>query len=124
MSIKRLKPPPHHEKVYYHCFSRTAGQQMLFQEVEKEQFRKWAKEYAAFCGINILTHQIMSNHFHIDLEVCKKSPTVPDDQFFLDRLAFLSTKQAKKDAKALVEYRKEGNHEAVEALRQKLYSRM
>jgi hypothetical protein len=124
MAIKRLKPPPHHPNVYYHCFSRTAGQHFLFGDVEKDQFIRWAREYAAFCGITLLTYEVLSNHFHLELQVMKKSPTLPDDQFFLDRLACLSTKQAKRDAKALIQYRQEGNHEAAEALRQTLYSRM
>ena len=124
MAIKRLKYPACYSKAYYHCGSRTAGRVILFHEGEKEKFIELVYEYAHFCGINIVNVVVMGNHYHIVFEMPQKGDLLPDDQVFLDRLAALSTKQAKKDAQALIQYRKEGDHHSAEALRQKLFSRM
>lgn len=51
----------------FHCLSRTAGGQGLFGPLEKEQFGKLLWHYAAFCQVQIITHTILSNHFHIVL---------------------------------------------------------
>ena len=125
MALIRLIPPPHYPKVHYHAFNRFAGGQFLFSsQVEKDKFLEFAREYALFCGITLITHCIMDNHFHLHLEVPRKPDTLPSDEKLLELLGALSTKQAKRDARDLVKYRQEANHEAAEALRQALFSRM
>jgi hypothetical protein len=49
----------------FHCLSRAAGGQAIFGPVEKEWFRKLMWFHAAFCQVQIITHTVMSNHFHL-----------------------------------------------------------
>ena len=56
----------------YHCISRIVGGQRLLGPLEKEQFRKRMHRQAAFCGIQVLTYCLMSNHVHLLIRVPDK----------------------------------------------------
>jgi REP element-mobilizing transposase RayT len=49
--------------------SRTVGNTFLFKDAEKEVFRKMMWQVADFCGVEILSYCIMSNHFHVLVRV-------------------------------------------------------
>jgi putative transposase len=57
----------------YHVMSRTAGGEKLFGEVEKEAFRRLMWRMARFSGVEILTHALMNNHFHILVKVPERA---------------------------------------------------
>lgn len=47
------------------------------------------REYGAFCGVRVLSHCIMSNHFHLLVEVppkVKGAPVEMSDDDFLTRM--------------------------------------
>ena len=60
---------PNNGKGFYHVISRTVGREFLFEEQEKEEFTRLLRKAAAYCGIEILTHAVMSNHYHVLIEV-------------------------------------------------------
>lgn len=78
MRQPRLKTVLKVGSAYYHCVSRVVDQQFAFGPEEKDQFVIWMQLYAEFCGIRILTYCVMSNHFHLLLEVPSR-PQVPLD---------------------------------------------
>ena len=53
----------------YHCVSRVVDRRFVFGDSEREQFRIYLRMYENFSGCRILSYCIMSNHFHILLEV-------------------------------------------------------
>jgi putative transposase len=53
----------------YHCMSRVAGGEPLLGTTEKEVFRKQLHRLADFCGVEVLTYCVMSNHFHLLVRV-------------------------------------------------------
>ena len=53
----------------YHAMSRTVGNAFLFEDREKEMLRKMIWQVADFCGVEVLTYCIMSNHFHVLIQV-------------------------------------------------------
>ena len=53
----------------YHCMTRTVNGELLFKDREKEVLRKMLWQVADFCGVEILTYCIMSNLFHVLLQV-------------------------------------------------------
>ncbi|MFT6059570.1 MAG: REP element-mobilizing transposase RayT, partial [Lentimonas sp.] len=61
----------------YHCMTRTVNGELLFKDREKEVLRKMIRQVADFCGVDVLTYCIMSNHFHILLRV-PDGAAVPD----------------------------------------------
>ena len=63
----------------YHVVSRIVGQAFLLDSKGKEQFVRYMRMYEEFCGVRVLTYCIMSNHFHILVEV----PPAPQEK---DRL--------------------------------------
>ncbi len=56
-------------KAYYHCISRVVDRRMVFQAGEKEAFRATMRKLEAFAGVRVVTYCLMSNHFHLLLEV-------------------------------------------------------
>jgi len=52
-----------------HVTSRAIQQRFLFNETEKDSFTGLMEAWADFSGITVLTHCLMSNHFHLFLWV-------------------------------------------------------
>ncbi len=71
----------------YHCISRVVDRRFVFKDAEREQFRMFMRMQENFTGCRILSYCIMSNHFHILLEV----PPMPvggiADETLLKRLS-------------------------------------
>ncbi len=53
----------------YHCIARVVGGQFLLHDLEKEKLRELLWTYADFCGVEIVTYCVMSNHFHAVVRV-------------------------------------------------------
>jgi REP element-mobilizing transposase RayT len=75
--------------------SRVVNRDFIFGDSEKEFFRTTMRKLEAFTGIRVLTYCIMSNHWHILLEV----PTlaVIDDETLFARLNAFYPKQRASD---------------------------
>jgi len=73
----------------YHCISRVVDRRFVFGDEEREAFRMFMRMQENFTGCRVLTYCVMSNHFHMLLEV----PPVPEDglpdEVLLKRLASL-----------------------------------
>ena len=69
MRRARLKAPVDHQLCYHHAISRIVDRRFIFGQIESEEFLRLMREYEAFCGVRVLTFCIMSNHFHILVEV-------------------------------------------------------
>lgn len=87
MRTRRLKAPANAPSGFYHCMSRVVDRQFIFGDLEKEHFARLMRQYARFCGVHILTFCLMGNHFHLLIEVPKRSDSPPDDQELLHRIA-------------------------------------
>ena len=53
----------------YHCMTRTVNGERLLGDREKEVLRKIIWQVADFSGVDVLTYCVMSNHFHVLVEV-------------------------------------------------------
>jgi len=67
---------------FYHCISRIVDRNFVLGDLEKEHFVKLMRAYEAFCGVRIITFCIMTNHFHILVEVPRRpvADQLPSDQ--------------------------------------------
>ena len=72
---------------FVHVTSRSAGQLFLFQNGEKGVFVDMLRRWSAFSGIQVLTHCLMDNHFHLLLFVPRSEKV--DHAEILNRLAFV-----------------------------------
>ena len=52
---------------------------------ERDVFRKVLRQVEAFSGVRVITWTILSNHFHVLLEVPPKPPAALTDEEILDR---------------------------------------
>ena len=88
----------------YHCLSRVVERRFAFEEDERELFRMLMRMCEKFTGCRVLSYCVMSNHFHLLLEV----PPMPadgisDEELFVRLGAFYSEAQVAEIAKEMVE---------------------
>ena len=91
----------------YHCVFRTVWREFLFQKEEKEYLSGLIRQYEIYCGVRVLTYCVMSNHFHILVEVPPKSEaeSVADwhDEAFLNKLSEIYSDVHVADVRRLIE---------------------
>jgi putative transposase len=85
MRSPRLKLP--NQPAVYHCICRVVGGAFLLHDQEKEQLRKLIRLMAEFCGIQIITYCLLSNHVHLLLRTPGGDP--PTDEELLRRVRLL-----------------------------------
>jgi putative transposase len=73
MRRNRIKVDPTEGATNYHCMSRTVNSEWLFEECDREALRELIWLVAEFCGVDVITYVILSNHFHVLVRVPKKS---------------------------------------------------
>ena len=67
MRMARIKVQ--HCSAVYHCISRIVGGEYLLDDSCKERFRLYMWQQADFCGLQIITYCLMSNHTHVLVRV-------------------------------------------------------
>ena len=112
----------------YHCMSRTVNGEVKWDDCAKEVLRKQLWQVADFCGLQVLTYSIMSNHFHVLVSVPDKgkADAALTDSELLRRYKVLypePTLHQQARVEVLEAKLKAGGEEA-EALRASLVSRM
>lgn len=65
--MKRIQQ--YEEDAVYHCMSRSVHGERWLDEHGKAVFCKSLRKVAAFCGVRVITYCVMSNHFHLLVEV-------------------------------------------------------
>jgi putative transposase len=80
--IRELQLIPDHETRAgrYHVTSRIIWKKFILNDLEQEYLHKTIRNYEVFCGVWVLTYCLMSNHFHILVEI----PPKQDAEAFLD----------------------------------------
>jgi len=77
MRTARIKLPG--KRVLFHCISQVVGGQKLLDDLSKETLVGMLWKLAGFCGLEVITYCVMSNHFHILVRV-PEPPVLTDDQ--------------------------------------------
>jgi len=107
----------------YHCVSRIVDRRFIFDNQEKEMFKRMMTSVAGFCGVNVLTYSLMGNHFHVLVEV--PVPRELDDVEFIHRLRCLYSPLSVDAIEAqLGHYRRKFNKDAADALKRRFTWRM
>ncbi|MEI6515815.1 MAG: transposase [bacterium] len=108
---------------YYHIMSRVVDRRMVFDDGEKERFRKTLRAVAEFAGVRIMTWTCMTNHWHVLIYVPEREE-VSDDEL-ARRLSFLYDKTMVENvASQLASLRASGNPEAAESRKKEYTYRM
>ena len=96
---------------------------MVLGDVEKEKFRSMMRNAESFSGVRILTYAILSNHFHILVQVPRRKEL--SDDVLLQRLGYLYSRTYVKEVrKELTAHREKGRERQAEELRQRYLYRM
>jgi len=98
---------------------------MIFQAAEKEQFVRFMRRYEGLCGVKVLTHCVMGNHFHVLVEVPRR-PEVPPNETELIALVEMTLGQAAAQALSnrLEQWKKQNNTVAIATELERWYSQM
>ena len=72
MRTSRIKVAPEAGEAAYHCMTRAVIGERIFDDTAMEVLRKQLWLVADFCGVQIVTYAILSNHFHVLVRVPKK----------------------------------------------------
>lgn len=70
----RIKISPAAGEAGYHCTSRTVNGEHLFGSTAKEVLRRQLWQVADYCGVKIVTYNLLSNHFHVLVRVPQWQP--------------------------------------------------
>ena len=109
----------------YHCISRVVDRRYVFGARECEAFRTYLRMYERFSGCRVLTYCVMSNHFHLLLEVPPPPPGGMGDAELLRRLGSLYGEAAVAEVAAeLAAARQAGNDARVARIHGRFIYRM
>jgi REP element-mobilizing transposase RayT len=87
MRTARAFPVEGSQVGFFHCLSRVVDRRFILGDPEKEAFRRILRQCETFYGLNVLTYCIMSNHFHLLVEV--PEPRELSEEEALARIAAL-----------------------------------
>ena len=92
---------------------------------ERESFVRMMRLYEEFCGVRVLTYCVMSNHFHILLEVPQRPEEGLSEKEFFRRLRLLYSELYVEEVAKLIRQRKRMKDEdGVEAIKERYLYRM
>lgn len=127
MRRPRFRGPRNLPVAYFHCVSRVVGREFLLGEDEKRHFHRLMRLYERLCGLRVVAYCLMSNHFHLLVEVPRRPEpdALPDDVALVALVrSTLGNKPANELEAQLAHLRGIGHPEAAEALRQRWFARM
>lgn len=112
----------------YHCVSRVVDRKFVMGEEEKDVFVGMMRDYEAFCDVQVLSYCVMSNHFHILVEVppkVKGEAVAMSDVVFLQKMKAMYSAVYYRDVEQMLErFRTGGSDTGAEELKAKYSSRM
>lgn len=109
----------------YHCTSRVVDKARKFGPHEKARFLEFLRSYEAFCGVQILTYCVMSNHIHVLIRVPPTPDLLPDDAELVRLAARAQVSHgATRLERELAAFRASGDEAGRQKLRNKFLCRM
>ncbi len=115
---------PVNSGVHYHCVSRVVDRNFVFGTHERDVFRKILRQVEGFTGVRVLTWTILSNHFHVLVEVPPQPAAPLTDDEIIDRCRSLYPR----DGMIAIEWEfgqaQRAGGAALERLREKYLKRM
>ena len=109
---------------HYHCVSRVTNRDFVFGPHERDVFRKILRQVEGFSGVRVITWTILSNHFHVLLEVPPRPVERLADEEILRRCRQLYPRHAMLALEWEFENAQRQGGRAHERLREKFLRRM
>lgn len=122
MRKKRIKSK---KEAYYHLISRIVDKDFKYDETERQIFYFIMRKVAKFCGVDIVTFAIMSNHFHILVHLPEVGSIEITEAMLLERIGVLyGADEAEDTEKRWKEWRDLGMKSFIDKEQGKLRNRM
>jgi hypothetical protein len=119
------------ETACYHCVSRVVGRQRVLDDEARDEFVRMLRAYEGFCQVRILGYVVMSDHFHVMVEVKARpegeaAKALTDDWLIKQLRQIYAKPYVDTFIAVLREYRSAGRKgaEEAEAFREKHLARM
>jgi REP element-mobilizing transposase RayT len=97
---------------------------MKFEAAEKEQFVQYMRLYEEFCGVQVLDYCVMTNHFHIVLEVPPRPKEGITEKELFRRLKLLYTEGEVEEIREDLRRAKKIGTEEAEEVKERYLCRM
>jgi len=125
MRQPRLFAPPSWSSACYHCVSRVVDRQHVLGDEEKAEFIRLMRLYEKLCQVRVLTYCLMSNHFHLLVEVPQRPEGGMSEEALLAHIAACHGKaRAGRVNEEIRQYRAVGAHAAAQQVIEAWTSRM
>lgn len=125
MRRPRLLAPEGFRHAIYHCVSRVVNREFVFGDREKAQFTLYLRLYARLLGLNVLTHCLMDNHFHILVEVPRRPEVLPTNEELVALVrSTLGKERADNLSHRLSRWGEQGNVQAIDEERNRWFRQM
>ena len=111
------------ERAFYHVMSRALEKRPIFDALASEMFRRFLRQVEAFAGVKVVTYCVMSNHFHILLQVPKRQ-AISDEEMFRRLEQGFSPAACARFQDQWNRQLLQGNESGLDALRQGVLQRM
>ncbi len=86
MRQTRLKALPGATAAHYHCISRVVDRRFVLGDEEKRLFLKLMRFYERFCQVRVTAYCLMSNHFHLLVEVPARPEVQPSEAWLVEHV--------------------------------------
>ena len=100
---------------FYHVGSRCVDRTFRFDDADKTHIVDQIRRMAAFCGMEVNTYSVMTNHFHILLHVLPERE-LTDDELASRVAALYGHDRAEECRRAWAAYRRNGGKAAMQRL--------
>jgi len=107
----------------YHVVSRIVDRAYKMDDGEKEIFRRMLRKAEAFSGVRVLTYAVMSNHFHVLVEVPERGE-VGEEELLRRMTALYGAAYVAGRVSQWADWRKSGAAYLADAERDRLLARM
>jgi REP element-mobilizing transposase RayT len=104
--------------------TRTVNGELLFKGREKEILRKMIWQVADFCGVEVLTYCILSNHFHVLLRVPDGGSVSDRELMRRYRVLYPHPTKYQEASVEIIQAQLQAGGEEAEVIRRKLLVRM
>ena len=108
---------------YYHVVNRVHGKAYLLDAEAAEEFCRIMRRMARFCGVEVITYCIMTNHVHLLVKVPPREK-LPDSELFARYRDVAARSTYEKVYRQFERYRETGNQIGLADIRSRLAMRM
>jgi len=109
---------------FHHCISRVVDRNFVFGARERDVFRKVLRQVEEFSGVRVITWTMLSNHFHVLVELAPPPAEAPSDAQILQRCRALYAPRAMDLIEWELDDARRHGGEAHERARQRYLARM